>query len=67
MTTNNITGDRISTKLGDADAQRRFNENFDRIFGGEKPKLVCPRCKVDRFKAGCPGPLHMCPMREDSQ
>lgn len=38
MSHNAITGDAIRTKLGDAESQRRFNENFDRIFG--KPSTV---------------------------
>lgn len=67
MSNNDVTGDRIATKLGDADAQRRFEEGFERIFGGDKPKLICPRCKVDRFKEPCPGPLHMCPMLGEPQ
>jgi hypothetical protein len=25
-------------------------------------KAICPRCKVDRFKEPCPGPLSACPM-----
>lgn len=52
MTTNSVTGDRISTKLGDADAQRRFNENFDRIF----TCYACPDCG----KTISSGMIHTC-------
>lgn len=33
----------------------------------DKPRLICPRCKVDRFQAACPGPLHACPMKAEAQ
>lgn len=38
MSHNAITGDAIRTKLGDAESQRLFDQNFDRIFG--KPSTV---------------------------
>lgn len=32
-----------------------------------KAMLICPRCKVDRFQQGCPGPLLECPMVATAQ
>jgi hypothetical protein len=37
MAFNDITGHLIATRLGDKEAQDKFNANFDKIFG-EKPK-----------------------------
>lgn len=37
MSHNAITGDAIRSKFGDAESQKRFDENFDRIFG--KPNV----------------------------
>lgn len=37
MSKNSITGDSIRSKIGDAESQKRFEENFDRIFG--KPSV----------------------------
>lgn len=31
------------------------------------PELICPRCKVDRFKEPCPDNSMHCPIRGDSQ
>lgn len=46
MSTNEITGDRVSTKIGDAEAKRRFDESFERIFGPRPIKAAptCARC-----------------------
>ena len=32
----------------------------------QKPTLICPRCKVDRFKEPCPGPHSECPMKANA-
>lgn len=42
MSHNAITGDAIRTKLGDAESQRLFDQNFDRIFGKPSPVPVEP-------------------------
>lgn len=44
-----------------------FDQNFERIFGKKESELICPRCKVDRFKVPCPGPMHMCPIAGEAQ
>jgi hypothetical protein len=36
-------------------------------FQHEVAKAICPRCKVDRFKKPCPGPLSACPMVGEAQ
>jgi hypothetical protein len=38
MTHNNITGDKIATKLGSDEAKRNFDDGFDLIFGKKEPK-----------------------------
>jgi hypothetical protein len=42
--TNNITGDSLVSKVGDKEAQDKFNANFDAIFGvkPKKEKYVPP-------------------------
>lgn len=35
-TTNPITGDSISTRFGDKEAQEKFDQSFDAIFGVKK-------------------------------
>jgi hypothetical protein len=36
MSTNPITGDLISTRFGNKEAQEKFDESFDKIFGSKK-------------------------------
>jgi hypothetical protein len=38
MSTNEITGDKIATKLGSDEARRNFDDGFDLIFGKKEPK-----------------------------
>lgn len=71
MSHNPVTGDSIRTKPGDQD---KFEEGYERIWGklnhpakDQKATLICPRCKVDRLKEPCPGPLHMCAMTAIAQ
>lgn len=42
--TNNITGDSLVSKVGDKEAQEKFQNNFDAIFGvkPKKEKYVPP-------------------------
>lgn len=42
--TNNITGDSLVSKVGDKEAQEKFSNNFDSIFGvkPKKEKYVPP-------------------------
>lgn len=46
---------------------REFVNNDSAGRERNKPELICPRCKVDRFKVPCPGPLHMCPIIGEAQ
>ena len=59
MSTNDITGDKLKSKIGDADA---YSEGYDRIFGKKKPctghdaeshKQEPCQCKV--WSPGCCG------------
>jgi hypothetical protein len=45
MATNSITGDSISTKYGSKEAQKNFENNFDKIFG--KKDALCSVCGKD--------------------
>jgi len=36
-----------------ADCDENIDSAIGRGAGGEDPKLICPVCKVDRFKVGC--------------
>ena len=45
MATNSITGDSISTKYGNKEAQKNFEDNFDKIFG--KKETLCAICGKD--------------------
>jgi len=45
MATNSITGDSISTKYGSKEAQKNFENNFDKIFG--KKDVLCQVCGKD--------------------
>lgn len=45
MATNPITGDSIATKIGNKEAQKNFENNFDRIFG--KKETICNICGKD--------------------
>jgi hypothetical protein len=38
MSHNNITGDKIATKLGSDEAKRKFDDGFERIFGVKTKK-----------------------------
>ena len=38
-TKNDITGDSIASRLGSIEAQRNFEDNFERIFGKKKQPL----------------------------
>ena len=45
----------------------RAAAEIGKAMGSESPKLICPRCGVDRFKVPCPGPFHMCPIHGEAQ
>jgi hypothetical protein len=45
MGVNNVTGDSISTKYGSKEAQKNFENNFDKIFG--KKDVLCSICGKD--------------------
>ena len=34
MSTNDVTGDSIVSKLGSAESSQKYRDNYDRIFGG---------------------------------
>ena len=40
MAINSITGDSMTTKYGSKEAQKNFEDNFDKIFGQKAEKLV---------------------------
>lgn len=49
MSRNDITGAVIRSKNDDAEARKRFEEGFDRIFG-KKPSVVTDEHKADLLK-----------------
>ena len=36
MSTNDVTGDSIVSKLGSAESSQKYRDNYDRIFGGRR-------------------------------
>ncbi len=42
MASNDITGDSLTSKIGNKEQQKKFSEGFDRIFGKKDP--VCKIC-----------------------
>ena len=53
---------------GDGEFWLHELENFyDAPTPKEESTLICPRCKVDRFKEPCPGPMHLCPIKGEAQ
>jgi hypothetical protein len=50
-TTNSVTGDLIATRLGDKEAQEKFSNNFDAIFGvkPKKEKYVPPTLPLNEY------------------
>ena len=45
MATNDITGDNIATRFGDAEQRKKFEDNFDLIF--RKKESLCKVCGKD--------------------
>ena len=56
-----ISNEALSTQF----TPTTLNELIEKV--ENNPELICPRCKVDRFKQPCPGPLHLCPIKGEAQ
>ena len=48
MATNSITGDSMTTKYGSKEAQKNFEDNFDKIFG--QKDVLCSICGKELSK-----------------
>jgi hypothetical protein len=63
MSTNNITGDALVTKIGTKEQKQRFDEGFERIFGQKKDPL-CDICGKN-LKATAECAFTGCPLNWD--